>query len=120
MKPMAILLFMSLWAGASTAGAIGNETPPADSAKDKPVATEAAAQKEAKEFKPPPGFVTKKHGKFVLYCKREATIGTRFKTEKCYDEQQMRDYMIALEENKVDIDRIRNICSNPCVCGKPC
>jgi hypothetical protein len=27
--------------------------------------------------------------------------------------------MLALQENKSDVDRIRNICSNPCACGQP-
>ena len=31
----------------------------------------------------------------------------------------MRAYMLALQENKSDVDRIRNICSNPCACGMP-
>ncbi len=42
---------------------------------------------------------------------RDSTVGTRFKTEKCYDEAQMRDYLVARHENKRDIDRVRNICS---------
>jgi hypothetical protein len=66
---------------------------------------------ETKEFKPPPGFKTKKRGELVLYCIKDSTIGTRFKTEKCYDEGQVRDYLIAQQENKRDIDRIRSTCS---------
>jgi hypothetical protein len=63
------------------------------------------------EFKPPPGFKTKKRGELVLYCIRDSTVGTRFKTEKCYDEAQMRDYLAAQQENKRDIERVRNTCS---------
>ena len=36
-----------------------------------------------------------------------------------FRDNQMRDYMLALEENKRDIDRIRNTCSIPCACGMP-
>jgi hypothetical protein len=80
-----------------------------DSAKaaDKPAP--AVAKEEA--FKPPPGFKTKKRGELVLYCMRDSTVGTRFKTEKCYDEAQLRDYIIAQQENKRDIDRVKNTCS---------
>jgi hypothetical protein len=67
----------------------------------------------------PPGFKVKKRGKFTLYCKTDTPLGTRFKSETCYDEPNMRAYMLALQENKSDVDRIRNICSNPCACGQP-
>jgi hypothetical protein len=63
------------------------------------------------EFEPPPGFKTRKRGELVLYCMRDSTVGTRFKTEKCYDEAQMRDYLAAQQENKRDIERVRNTCS---------
>jgi hypothetical protein len=116
MKPATVSLVIFLWIGTNlaAAGAIAGES--AEEAKP----TEVAKAAETKtEFKPPPGFATKKRGKLVLYCKRDTTIGTRFKTESCDDEDQMRDYMLALEENKRDIDRIRNTCSNPCACGMP-
>jgi hypothetical protein len=70
-------------------------------------------------FVPPPGFVTKKRGAFTLYCKRDTTIGTRIKTEKCYDEQQVRDYLLAMKQAEEDAARIRNTCANVCVCGSP-
>jgi len=99
---------------------MADETPAAEAAK-KPAATEAAA--DAKEIpieeRLPPGFRVKKRGKFTLYCKTETPLGTRFKAETCYDEPNMRAYMLAMQENKSDVDRIRNICSNPCVCGNP-
>ena len=72
-------------------------------------ASEAVPKDE--EFKPPPGFKTKKRGEIVLYCMRDSTVGTRFKTEKCYDEAQMRDYLAAQQENKRDIERVRSTCS---------
>ena len=82
------------------------QAPPAASAAEQPKA--AAAERE---FKPPPGFKTKKRGTLVLYCIKDSTVGTRFKTEKCYDEAQMRDYLTAQQENKRDIERVRNTCS---------
>jgi hypothetical protein len=121
MKQWTIALFLSLWTGARIvdAGAIGQEPPATNPAQDEATGAPAAVEKP-KEFKPPPGFVTKKRGKYVLYCKRDSTIGTRFKTEKCYDEAQMRDYLFAQQENKSDIDRVRSVCSNICICGQQC
>ena len=92
--------------------AVGNETD-TEPANDKPEVTAKASEATPgdDEFKPPPGFKIKKRGEVVLYCIRDSTVGTRFKTEKCYDEAQMRDYLVAQQENKRDIERVRNTCS---------
>lgn len=95
--------------------AIGDDRPTEPAAESKP----AAAVSASEEFVPPPGFVKKKRGSHVLYCKRDTTVGTRIKTENCYDEQQVRDYMLALKETKDSVDRIRNSCANICLCGAP-
>ena len=75
----------------------------------------AAAEEKKEEFVPPPGFKTKKRGDQVLYCQRDATVGTRFKTEKCYNEQQLRTYIMVTEAQRRDMDRIRTNCG-----GGPC
>jgi hypothetical protein len=117
MRPSAIALLMTFWAGTTFAGAIavGND-PPVDQDKDKEA---AATAEKPEEFKPPDGFIAKKRGKLILYCSTITPIGTRIKAERCYSEDQMRDYAIALQENKRDIDRVRSICSNEKVCGRP-
>ena len=83
----------------------------AATAQDVASGNEAEAKTADEGFKPPPGFKTKKRGEIVLYCMRDSTVGTRFKTEKCYDEAQMRDYLAAQQENKRDIERVRSTCS---------
>ncbi len=99
---------------------VADETPAAEQASENAEAkTTTTAADQTKEFKPPLGFQTKKRGNLTLYCKRETTVGTRFKTEKCYSEDQVRDYIIAQQENKRDIDRIRSTCSSG-VSGGPC
>ena len=119
---MTIALMMVLGIGMAAWGASAAGSEPPDAAADaaeRVADAEPDANKE-RGFKLPPGFKEKKRGKFVLYCKRDAPMGTRVKTETCLDEAQMRDYLLALETNKVDIDRVRAVCSNPCVCGQPC
>lgn len=114
------LLCMATGAALAQDSAIGNETPAAEQAPDKTATESSAAVAEAKEeepFTPPPGFQVKKRGELVLYCKRDRETGTRFTTEKCYDEEQVRDYLMALEIQKRDIDRIRSTCANASVCA---
>ena len=48
------------------------------------------SEKNDDEFRPPPGFKTIKRGGLVVYCHTDATAGSRFKTQKCFDEQQLR------------------------------
>ena len=80
-------------------------------------AAEKGAEKNAAEFKLPPGFFTKKRGALTVYCKKDREIGTRFVTEKCFDNGQMRAYLLALEIQKSDLDRIRSTCGSAAACG---
>jgi hypothetical protein len=105
---MRLLVILLLAFGAG--GALADEP----AAVEKP-AKEAAA--EVKEFKPPPGFATKKRGNVTLYCVKDSTVGTRFKTEKCYNETQIHEYLAAQEENKRNVDRIRNTCGGGPACA---
>jgi hypothetical protein len=119
--PVATLLLIGL--ALASAGVRAED--PADSppAQTEPAVTAKAEAKEdgaQKELRLPPGFKKVKRGKYTLYCKREAPLGSRLKSETCYDEAQMRDYILVLEQNKGDIDRIRSTCSNYCVCGGDC
>lgn len=82
-------------------------------------ATTAAKAAEEKPFTPPPGFKTKKRGELTVYCIKDSTVGTRFKTERCLSEDQVRDYLIVQQENKRDMDRIRSTCSTAAVCAPP-
>jgi len=99
--------------GASAAGAAPEDTA---------VAREAVPAKAAvaEEIELPPGFKPKKRGKYVVYCRSDAPLGSRIKQETCLDEQQVRDYLIALQETKGNVDRIRSTCSNVCTCGGDC
>jgi hypothetical protein len=112
------------WAGA---GLTGDETPAADAARPVKAESEAAAARTAAgglkpgemENRLPPGFKVKRRGQYVVYCKSETPIGTRFKQVRCLDDAQMRDYLIWLQENKAEVDRIRATCSTKKACGQP-
>jgi hypothetical protein len=88
----AVLLCVS-WAAAAEEPARKPET---EEATRKPEALQAAAKAEpdaetTDEFKPPPGFRTRKRGDTVVYCRKEIQLGSRFPVDKCYDEAGIRE-----------------------------
>jgi hypothetical protein len=113
-----ILMCLAVTAAQSQDSPVGNETPAAEQAPDKAISkTTADAADKDKTFTPPPGFQTKKRGELLLYCKRDRETGTRFTTEKCYDEDQVREYILAMEVQKRDLDRIRSTCATASTCA---
>ncbi len=113
------LLLLAALPGLAQEGATGGDAPAAENSAGKVVSAAKADATTAgdQEFKPPPGFKTKKRGDIVLYCMKDSTVGTRFKTEKCFDEAQMREYLLALEIQKRDIDRVRSTCGTGASCA---
>ena len=120
MKSMAIVLLLAAWTVAvpATASPIADDTKAADPSSVKPVPDTSASAEKTAEFKPPRGFTARKRGKLVVYCSTITPVGTRLRSETCYDEPQMREYMIQLEENKSSIDRIRSGCNYTHDCGQ--
>jgi hypothetical protein len=92
---------------------------PADTADE----TSAASPKTSvpkpgdADYVPPPGFKIKKRGALTVYCMRDRETGSRFTTERCFDGVQMREYLLALEIQKRDIDRIRSTCGTGSTCA---
>lgn len=97
--------------------AIGNETLTADQAQDKAASATAAEAKEPDVFTPPPGYRAKKRGKKMVYCKKDMESGTRFASENCYDEAQLKSMEMARQEDQTRFDQTRKICSNLEACG---
>ena len=128
--PSLLAIILALGPAAAGASATASEPAQAEPAKTDPAETKvaeaepaAAAEaetKQEKELKLPPGFKKVQRGRFTLYCKKETPLGSRFKTDKCFDEAGMRDYILALEATKGDVDRMRSTCSNACTCGMDC
>jgi hypothetical protein len=115
-----LALVLAAAAALTPAPAPGDETAPGGPAAKPAIATSTAAySEESGELKLPPGFKPRKRGKYILYCRTDTPLGTRFKSETCFDADQIRDYIIALQENKSNVDRIRATCSNVCACGQP-
>ncbi len=116
---LVILLAVSAQLAFAQDSRVADAKPAADQAgaKSEAATTANAANAAEKEFKPPPGFYTKKRGALKVYCKKDSEIGSRFVTEKCLTEEQMHDYLLALEIQKQDVDRIRSTCGTAGACG---
>ncbi|MBM2853172.1 MAG: hypothetical protein HW417_100 [Steroidobacteraceae bacterium] len=72
---------------------------------------------EAKEYKPPPGYKTRKRGDETYYCRKVVEIGSRFPVESCYTKEQLHDLLVRNEEQRQEFERRRRTCSNPATCG---
>ena len=80
--------------------AVADKPPNVDAASVKSE-TQAAPEKNERDFKPPPGFKSVKRGNLVVYCRQnDTTTGSRFKTEQCYDEVGLRSYLLALDSRQ--------------------
>lgn len=116
---ISLALILSLATAAAYAGLYASgpaDTPPAEA---EPVADAETVAKAEEELRLPPGFKKVTRGKHTLYCKKVTPLGTRFQTDQCFDEPGMRNTILALEQTKGDVDRIRQTCPNLCVCGDP-
>ncbi len=76
---------------------------------EKPVA-------EAKEFKPPPGYKTRKRGDETYYCRKAVEIGSRFPVTSCYSQEQLEALLVENDRQRREIEQHRSICSNPAIC----
>jgi hypothetical protein len=117
MKRAVFTIVMCLCAAPALAQdtATGNQS--TSETKDTATTVATAKAKDAASFKLPPGFYEKKHGKHMLYCKKDAPMGTRIKNERCLNDVQMREYLLVLEQQKADLDRIRATCSTGSACS---
>ena len=93
-----------------------DETPVEPEAPLKSIEAELDAEKNH-EFKPPPGFRARKRGDVVVYCRKEAVLGSRFPAEKCYDEAGFRELQRLELEQKEMLERIRACGTASCSTG---
>lgn len=100
----------------------GSEEPAAENAAPAEAASadtaaSAVAKADEDDFVLPPGFKPMKRGKFILYCRKETVMGTRFPAQKCYDENGIRQMAQSLREEREKIDQMRRICGQQAACG---
>jgi invasion protein IalB len=80
---------------------------------DKPETAEQAPT----QYVPPPGYKTRRRGAHTVYCQKTSDIGSRFKTEKCFTQEQLAIELRRIEAAKEDFERRRRVCSDGSLCG---
>ena len=116
--PTLVALAMAPALGWASPDPISNETVSTEPAQDKAESPTAAEVKPDEAFTPPPGYRQKKRGKKMVYCKKDLESGTRFASEICYDEEQLREMQRSREIEKTAFDQSRRLtCSNPDSCA---
>ncbi len=118
MMRMALLILAagSVFAAASDL-ATSNESPVAEAVPVEPAGDAVAEIKEDKPFRMPPGFRTKTRGEKTVYCRKETLSGSRFGSETCYTEEQLKAIAAQNEAQRQEIERNRRACAADAACA---
>ncbi|HZF16814.1 MAG TPA: hypothetical protein VE046_12815 [Steroidobacteraceae bacterium] len=90
---------------------------PAPAADPAPPAASTTAGSAAKPFKPPSGYRAKKLGANTVYCKQDTMLGSRFPTEICLTEDELREVEFRGEEMRRDKQKSSPVCGGGGSCG---
>ena len=112
MRLVPVMIVISLTALAGIAAAADE---PEKSLAAEPAKTAEAAEEEP--FVPPDGWREKKRGKYVVYCRKQTEVGTRFQKETCYDKEGIRAMLAAQQDDREKVDQMRRICGSQDACG---
>lgn len=83
-----------------------------------PQAASTTAQAEPKAYKPPSGYRAKKLGANTVYCKKDTTLGTRFPTEFCFTEDELKEMERRGDDMRQDKLKNQGLCGGaPTACG---
>ena len=70
----------------------------------------ASAEDKKPQFKPPPGYKVKINGWDIVYCRKEAVLGSRFKKEICMTEAELKAYLASQDEMRRNKDQTSRVC----------
>jgi hypothetical protein len=74
------------------------------------LAGSALAEDKKPQFKPPPGYKVKINGWDIVYCRKEAVLGSRFKKEICMTEAELKAYLASQDEMRRNKDQSSRVC----------
>lgn len=114
---LTLILFVAFIAGCASQPQTPKTTAP--QAMPAPATTAAPAatpQPEAKvadattTYRPPSGYKQKKLGSNTVYCKKDTTLGTRFPTEMCFTEDELKEMQRRGEDMRTNKQKVSGLC----------
>jgi hypothetical protein len=81
-----------------------------------PAGTPAAPVAAVHEFKPPPGYKTRKRGDETVYCRSRAVLGTRLKSEECHTQAELDAIDKAMRASQEDMQQRARMCGTGSMC----
>lgn len=75
-----------------------------------------AAAAAAGEYTPPPGYKTRKKKGETVYCRKRAPLGTRLKTEECFNKAEILEVEHAMRVNRDDQAQRGRMCTTGAMC----
>jgi hypothetical protein len=73
--------------------------------------------KPKKPFKRPPGYRMAKRNGITYYCRKDASIGSRVETTKCFTQEQLEEMAMVNSESIEASQQAMRVCVNPQNCG---
>ena len=80
-------------------------------ASSKPVEQVQTSQAAAAAFKPPSGYKQKKLGANTVYCKKDTLLGSRFPTEFCFTEDELKEIERRGEDMRLNKQKQSQVCA---------
>lgn len=122
---LTLVLLMAFIAGCAAEPQTPKTTAPqAAPAPATTAAPAAAPQAEAKvadataTYHPPSGYKQKKLGSNTVYCKKDTTLGSRFPTEFCFTEDELKDMERRGDDMRTNKQKVSGLCGGAAqACG---
>lgn len=83
----------------------------APAAESAPAAQLQTAQAEPAVYRPPSGYKQKKLGASTVYCKTDTRLGTRFPTEFCFTEDELKQLELGNDAMRLNKQKMSQTCS---------
>lgn len=97
--------------GLASVAARAGDPPAAPVADAKPAVVAAKG-----DYKPPPGFKTKRRKGETVYCRSRAPVGTRIKAEECFTEAEIKEVEHAMAITSEDLQQRGRMCPSGLMC----
>ena len=117
---MLTLIALTMLAGCASQEPAKESLKPAQAAaQPAPAAAPMAlANEKTRKFSVPSGYKSRGKGALIVYCRKDTILGSRFPTESCYTEAQIRELEASAAVTRREVDK-GAICGGSAGCVNP-